>query len=68
MELQVPAKTIRSNSDIENDPSTSENLPSQDNFFGLTCHYFHFQNCNVMVFSIYYNPNDSTSVLCSIYY
>ena len=42
--LQVPTKALQSNSDIQNDPSTSETFESQDNSFGVTSHQFQFQN------------------------
>ena len=38
--LQVHKKTIRSNSDIHNDSTTSERCTSQDSFFGATFHQF----------------------------
>ena len=44
MPLQVPTKTIRSNSDIYNEPNTSEKSTSQDICSGKTCHQFHIQN------------------------
>ena len=42
--LQVPTKTIRSNSDIYNEPNTSEKITSQDNSSDVTSHQLHIQN------------------------
>ena len=42
--LQVPRKTIRSNSGIRNDSNTSEKFTSQDNSCGATSHQFQFPN------------------------
>ena len=50
---QTPTKTIRSDSDIQIDPKTSEKFTSQDNSSGVTCHQFQFQNtAKIRFFSI----------------
>ena len=51
MPLQLPTKTIRSSSDIYNDPNTSEKFTSQDIFSGVTSHQFQFQNSATSPFS-----------------
>ena len=38
--LQVPTKTIRSNSDTHIDPNKSEKFTSQENTLGVTSHQF----------------------------
>ena len=49
--LQVPTKTILSNSDVHNDPNTSENFACQDNSSAATSHYFQFQITATLPFS-----------------
>ena len=49
--LQVPTKTIRSSSDIHNEPNTPEKFTTQDNSSGVTSHQFHFQNTANLPFS-----------------
>ena len=49
--LQVPQKTIPSNSDIYFEPNKSEKLTSQDNSSGVTSHQLHIQNAGSLSFS-----------------
>ena len=49
--LQVPTRTIRSNSDIHTDPNICEKITSQDNSFGVTSHQFEVQNTSTLLLS-----------------
>ena len=49
--LQVPTKNIGSNSDIHNEPNTSENFKFQENSSGVTSQQFHIQNTATLLFS-----------------
>ena len=51
--LQIPTKTNRSNSDIHNDPNTSEKIRSQDISFEATRHQFFIQNTVTLPFSLF---------------
>ena len=42
--FQVFTKALRSHSDIQNDPNTSEKFESHDSSFGATSHHFQLQN------------------------
>ena len=42
--LQIPQKTIRSNSDFHKHPNTYESFTSQDKSSGATPYQFHYQN------------------------
>ena len=50
--LQVHAKNIRRNSDFLNGPKTSQNFPSQDNYFGRNCHQCQFKTLQQYHFPI----------------
>ena len=49
--LQVLIKIIRSNSDINIEPDSSEKCTSQDNFSGVTSHQFDFQSAADLIVS-----------------
>ena len=51
IQLQVPTKTIRSSSEIDIDPNTSENFTSQDNSFVAASHQFPVQTTETLSFS-----------------
>ena len=48
--VQIPTKTIRSNSDIQNEPNTTEKFTSQGNFSGVTYYQFQVQNITTLLF------------------
>ena len=48
--LQVPTKTMRSSSDNNFEPSTSEKFTSQDKSFAVTSHQFEVENTAALQF------------------
>ena len=49
--LQVPTKTIRSSSNVHNDPTTAEKITSENNSSGVTSHQCQVQNTATLPFS-----------------